>query len=108
MTLTYTVISRLEEEVEVLDRHLHVLKTVIANEPIGIAKMSTKLGYPRHKVRYSLRMLEEAEFIEPTDLGAVTTDQAELFVETLTEDIDASIDKLDSMKTNVAQISQHS
>lgn len=91
-----------------LDRHLHILKTVIANEPIGIAKMSTKLGYPHHKVRYSLRILEEAEFIEPTDRGAVTTDQAERFVETLTEDLDASIDKLDSMKTNGAQLSQHS
>lgn len=62
MTLTYTVISRLEEEVDVLDRHLHILKTVIANEPIGIAKMSTELGYPHHKVRYSLRILEKAEF----------------------------------------------
>lgn len=102
------MISRLEEEVDMLDRHLHVLKTIIANEPIGIVKTANELGYPHHKVRYSLRILEEAELIEPTDRGAVTTDPAELLVETLTEDLDVSIDKLDSMKTNSGQISQHS
>lgn len=108
ITLTHFMISRLEEEVDMLDRHLHVLKTIIANEPIGIVKTANELGYPHHKVRYSLRILEEAELIEPTDRGAVTTDQAELLVETLTEDLDVSIDKLDSMKTNSGQISQHS
>ncbi|WP_336365424.1 hypothetical protein [Halalkalicoccus salilacus] len=66
------------------------------------------IDYPHHKVRYSLRVLEEAELIEPTAQGAITTNQAELFVETLTEDLDVSSDKLDSMKTNSAQISQHS
>lgn len=101
------MIDSLEEEVDVLDRHLHVLKTVIANEPIGIEKMSNELGYPHHKVRYSLRRLEEAEVIEPTTQGAITTDQAELFVDTLNDDLDASIDKLDSMKTNGTQISRH-
>lgn len=102
------MINRLEGEVTVLDRHLHVLKTVIANEPIGIVKTANELGYPHHKVRYSLRILEEANIIEPTVQGAITTDQAERFVETLTEDLDASIDKLDSMKMNGARLSRHS
>ena len=91
-----------------MDRHLHVLKTVIANEPIVIVKTANELGYPHHKVRYSLRILEEANIIEPTVQGAITTDQTERFVETLTEDLDASIDKLDSMKMNGARLSRHS
>lgn len=53
-------------------------------------------------------MLEEADLIEPTTQGAVTTDRAESFVETLNDDLDASIDKLDSMKTGSAQVSRRS
>lgn len=44
------MIGRLEKEVDVLDRHLNFLKTGIANERIGIIKMSDELGYPHHKV----------------------------------------------------------
>lgn len=98
----------LAKEVDVLGRHLHVLKTVVANEPIGIVKTAEKLESPHQKVRYSLRMLEEADLIEPTMQGAVTTDRAESFVETLNDDLDASIDKLDSMKTGGAQVSRRS
>ena len=46
---------------------------VIENEPIGIVKMSNETGYPHHKVRYSLRVLEEENLIEPSSQGAITT-----------------------------------
>ena len=59
-------------------------------------------------MRYSLRILEEAELIEPTTQGAGTTDRADSFVETLNDDLDASIDRLDSMKIGGAQLSRHS
>ena len=49
-----------------LERHLQVLRMVIENEPIGIVKMSNETGYPHHKVRYSLRVLEEENLIEPS------------------------------------------
>lgn len=88
-----------------LDRHLHVLKTVMANEPIGIATMSDQLRYPHHKVRYSLRMLEEADLIEATTQGAVTTDAAEMFVDTLNEDLNVAIDRLHLMKIDAVEIS---
>jgi predicted transcriptional regulator len=99
------MIGKLEKEVDMLERHMNVLKTVIANEPIGIVKTSTELGYPHHKVRYSLRILEEAELIEPTAQGAVTTDEAELFIDTLNDDLNAAIDRLHSMKTDTIEIS---
>lgn len=99
------MIDRLEEEVDVLDRHLQVLKTVIGNEPIGIVKISNKLGYPHHKIRYSLRVLEETELIEPTDRGAVTTDNAGNFIDTVNDDLNAYIDKLDSMMIDATEIS---
>ena len=99
------MIGKLEKEVDMLERHMNVLKTVIANEPIGIVKMSTELGYPHHKVRYSLRKLEDANLVEPTEQGAVTTNKTEMFVDTLNDDLNAAIDRLHSMKTDTIEIS---
>lgn len=100
------MIDGLEEEVDMLSRHLQVLKTVITNEPIGIVKISNELGYPHHKVRYSLRLLEEADLVEPTARGAVTTDNAEDFIATLDDELDSCIEKLRSMKMDGVEISQ--
>ncbi|MFB6169784.1 MAG: hypothetical protein ABEJ06_01435 [Haloarculaceae archaeon] len=92
------MIDRLEKEVDMLERHLQVLKMVIENEPIGIVKMSNETGYPHHKVRYSLRVLEEENLIEPSSQGAITTEDTEAFVSDLDNKIDAIIEKLEGMK----------
>ncbi|MFB6267447.1 MAG: hypothetical protein ABEI31_07290 [Halodesulfurarchaeum sp.] len=92
------MIDRLEKEVDMLERHLQVLRMVIENEPIGIVKMSNETGYPHHKVRYSLRVLEEENLIEPSSQGAITTEETSEFVEELDGKIDDTIAKLESMK----------
>jgi predicted transcriptional regulator len=71
---------------------------VIANEPIGIVKMSNETGYPHHKVRYSLRVLEEENLIEPSSQGAITTERTEEFVSELGGKIDETTAKLEEMK----------
>ena len=96
--LTNAMIDRLEKEVDMLERHLQVLKMVIDNEPIGIVKMSNETGYPHHKVRYSLRVLEEENLIEPSSQGAITTERTEEFVDELDEKLDDIVQKLQSMK----------
>ncbi|SDD71335.1 hypothetical protein [Natrinema hispanicum] len=93
-----TTISRLEKEVDFLDRHLEVLLLVWQFEPIGIIELSTRTGLPHHKVRYSLRVLEEEELIEPCSAGATTTNRAEEFVETVNNELTAVIDELRDMK----------
>jgi predicted transcriptional regulator len=60
--------------------------------------MSNETGYPHHKVRYSLRVLEEENLIEPSSQGAITTDRTMEFVDELDEKVDSIVDKLDSMK----------
>jgi len=92
------MIDRLEKEVDMLERHLQVLKMVIENEPIGIVKMSNETGYPHHKVRYSLRVLEEENLIEPSSQGAITTERTAEFVEELDEKLDEINEKLSSMR----------
>lgn len=68
--------EKLEHELELLERHLVVLKMVIREEPIGILKLAEETGLPKHKVRYSLRLLEHEGLIEPSLHGAITTDKA--------------------------------
>lgn len=96
------MIDRLEKEVDMLERHLQVLKMVIENEPIGIVKMSNETGYPHHKVRYSLRVLEEENLIEPSSQGAITTDHTSEFVDDLDDKLDGIVDKLRSMRIDSA------
>ncbi len=81
-----------------LERHLQVLKMVIENEPIGIVKMSNETGYPHHKVRYSLRVLEEENLIEPSSQGAIKTERTDEFVDELDDKLDDIVGKLHDMK----------
>jgi len=81
-----------------LERHLEVLRMVLENEPIGILKMSNETGHPHHKIRYSLRVLEEASLIEPTSQGAATTDETSEFV--------AGLDgRIDDITTTIEEMS---
>jgi predicted transcriptional regulator len=97
------MIDRLEKEVDMLERHLQVLKMVLESEPIGIVKMSNETGYPHHKVRYSLRVLEEENLIEPSSQGAITTERTEEFVAELDDKIDEISEKLEEMKISEKQ-----
>ena len=85
-------------EIDTVGRHLEMLELVVENEPIDIMKMSSKTEYSEHRVRYSLRVLEENNLIKPTTQGAVTTDQASDFVESLDNELDVLANKLQAMK----------
>jgi predicted transcriptional regulator len=65
----------IETEMDILKRHIFILKTVQKHQPMGIIKLSELTNYPQHMVRYSLRILEQDGLIEPSSLGAVTTDK---------------------------------
>ena len=63
----------METELEILKRHIHILKTLMDKQPMGIIKLSEDTNYPQHMVRYSLRILEQDGLIEPSAQGAITT-----------------------------------
>jgi len=67
--------SVIETEIDILKRHVNVLKALKENQPMGIIKLSEITNYPQHMVRYSLRILEQDGLIEPSPQGAVTTDK---------------------------------
>src|SRR3990172_3605257 len=58
--------SKVETEVKLLQRHVSMLKAIVQNQPIGIIRLSEMLNYPQHKVRYSMRILEQEGFIKPS------------------------------------------
>ena len=75
--------SRIEAEVKLLGRHVQMLKAISENEPIGIIRLSEMMNVPQHKVRYSLRILEQEGLIKPSPEGAVTTEKLEGFLDYL-------------------------
>ena len=80
--------SKIEVEVKLLERHVQMLKAINENQPIGIIRLSEMLTVPQHKVRYSLRILEQEGLINPSPEGAVTTDRLEEFLDYLKSVLD--------------------
>ena len=91
------ITSVAEKEIDLLSRHLDVLKTVRDNGPIGIIRLSQITGQPQHMVRYSLRILEQEGLVEPSPQGAVTTDKIKNAMPLLK-------DKLREMNTTIDEI----
>ena len=78
-----TVTDRIQNELELLERHVMLLKIIIKEQPIGIIRLSESSGFPQHKVRYSLRILEQEGLILPSADGAVTTEKLETYLPVL-------------------------
>ncbi|NLX38593.1 MAG: winged helix-turn-helix transcriptional regulator [Methanothrix sp.] len=92
--------EKVKRELEMLKRHLIILKYVVENEPIGILKLAEETGIPSHKVRYSLRVLEQEGLIAASAPGAVTTEQTGTFL----RDLDQAIDRLQEMARGLKDI----
>nr|WP_255195269.1 winged helix-turn-helix transcriptional regulator [Halorarius litoreus] len=91
------MIERLERQLGKEERDLQILDAVIHNGPIGIVKLSQETDIPQHKVRYSLRMLENDELIEATPQGAIPVDDIADRVEEINAGIDSLVSRLDAL-----------
>jgi predicted transcriptional regulator len=92
------MIERVKTEIELMQRHTEVLRTVVAHQPIGIMKLSELLDLPFHRIRYSLRVLEQMGYIRASPAGAVATPEAEDLLCHLNEEIDDMVALLEDMK----------
>ncbi|MEM2924185.1 MAG: hypothetical protein QXJ68_00655 [Methanocellales archaeon] len=91
--------SKVENELKMLKRHLEVLRLVLKEEPIGILKLADETGLPKHKVRYSLRVLEHKGLIKPSQQGAVTTRKAKQFINDFYKKIESLEKEIEEIKT---------
>ncbi|MEE9592832.1 MAG: hypothetical protein V3W28_04545 [Thermoplasmata archaeon] len=71
--------DRVRQDLDLLRRHVSLLQTVEEHQPIGIIRLSELMGYPQHKVRYTLRVLEQEGLVKPSQEGARTTGKANGF-----------------------------
>lgn len=53
------MLKKMKDEIELLSRHVIVIRAVMEHQPIGIMKLSELLDLPFHRIRYSLRVLEQ-------------------------------------------------
>lgn len=92
------MLEKVNHEIDLLSRHLLVVKAVVRDQPIGIMKLSELLDLPFHRIRYSLRVLEQLGYIRASPAGAVATRRAKELLLNLNEDLDELIAHLESMK----------
>jgi predicted transcriptional regulator len=87
----------IETEIDILKRHVNILKMLQKEQPMGIIKLSEMTEYPQHMVRYSLRILEQDGIIEPSSKGAITTDK----VQQTLDDLKKSLNKISKSVENL-------
>ncbi|KAF5087216.1 hypothetical protein [Methanoculleus horonobensis] len=88
------MLAKIKSEIELVSRHLEVIRAVVEHQPIGIMKLAEILDLPYHRVRYSLRILEQEGYIRASPAGAVATPLAGDLLSTLDTEVDELIDLL--------------
>ena len=96
--------ERLRDQVEKESRDLTILGAVIENGPIGIVRLAEETGIPEHKVRYSLRMLEDDGLVEPTPQGAIPADDIADRVADINSGIDRLVTRLEELEAAIPAV----
>ncbi len=92
------MLEKLRDEIELIERHLSIARAVIEHEPIGIIKLAEVLNQPQHRVRYSLRVLEQMGYIRASSTGAYATPEMRQMLKGIPDELDAFIRALEEMK----------
>ena len=92
------ITSVAEKELDLLSRHVEILKTVQEHGPIGIIKLSQMTGQPQHMIRYSLRTLEKDGIVTPSPQGAVVTERIHEVLGTLESTMDEMTTTVQDLK----------
>jgi predicted transcriptional regulator len=96
-----SILNRTMDEVNLMQRHIEMLKVTKEFQPVGIIRLSEILGIPKHKVRYSLRMLEQEGLIIATSDGARVSDKYEDFMNDLPGYLDGLVERVNRVRSEV-------
>lgn len=69
-----------------------------ANQPVGLIRLSEMTGIPKHRVRYSLKLLEQQGIIHATPDGATVTDRYDGFMDEIAAYIDELAVRVEGLK----------
>lgn len=89
------------KEIELIERHIKMLMITKENQPVGIIRLSEILELPRHKVRYSLRMLERDGVIVATPDGAVVSDKYEIFMSEMSQYLNELKERIEEVRAQI-------
>jgi predicted transcriptional regulator len=98
------LLEHIGSELDLTERHLLVLKKVLEEAPIGILKLAELTGMQNHKVRYSLRVLEQAHLIKPSVQGAVPGEAVPKFLQEFEQELEKINEKLSRIRDIEASI----
>ena len=93
-----SMVEKLVDELELLERHILMLKITKENEPVGIIRLSEILDIPKHKVRYSLRLLEKEGLISPSTEGARVTEKYDGYMKEVASKLDDIVKMVERLK----------
>lgn len=100
--------DRIANELELLARNVDILERLSGKPPMGIIRLSEALKLPIHKVRYSLHLLEREGVIQPSADGAVVTDRAREYWESLDRSLDRMSEIIQHLKERGAEYRERS
>ncbi len=89
------------KEIELIERHIKMLHVTKENQPVGIIRLSEILDLPRHKVRYSLRVLESDGAIIATPDGAIVSEKYDVFMKEIGDYLDSLIDRIEEVRNQI-------
>ncbi|MCL2786534.1 MAG: hypothetical protein FWD81_04880 [Methanomassiliicoccaceae archaeon] len=95
------IMEKMASELELIERHVMMLKVTRKNQPIGIIRLSEILGIPKHKVRYSLRLLENEGLISPSTGGAKVTERYDEFMDGVEKALDDLRERMERLRAVV-------
>jgi predicted transcriptional regulator len=95
------MLAKTMEEIDLMERHLEMLKVTMKYQPVGIIRLSEILDMPKHKVRYSLRLLEQNGLIVATTEGAMVTDKYDQFMIELSTYLDRLEKRISEVRAEI-------
>ncbi len=93
-----SIFDRAFEEIELIGRHIEMLRVTKEMQPIGIIRLSEVMGIPKHKVRYSLRLLEKEGLIIATNDGARVSDKYDEFIGSAADRLEDLIERINAIR----------
>jgi len=102
MSEVNAVTDKIDDDIELLIRHIEMLKVIRENQPVGIIKLSELTEIPRHKIRYSLKLLEKDNVIAPSPEGAVTTELYDEYMWEMSAYLEKLIKSITRVKNSIA------
>lgn len=91
------------EEIELIERHIELLRATMENQPVGIIRLSEILDLPKHKVRYSLRVLEREGVITATPDGAVISGKYGEFMDGMSRYLESLVRRIEEVRARISQ-----